>query len=198
MGMSWIALRRAALGPGTSVPSGVLTSRLTAGRSFLVVAAAAVTWAIVLPAATYAASQAARSWLTAGAAIIYTIGSVICHQLPERSFYFWATAMPVCARCAGIYTGGALVAVAMVVRVRAGRPDRADRAPGAGPGFSRTIMGLAALPALASLLYEWTTGQTPSNTVRAVTGLVLGGGAALVILSAIRAEHRPSRTDAVN
>lgn len=35
----------------------------------------------------------------------YFAGSVVCHQLPERSFVTAGVQWPVCARCAGIYLG---------------------------------------------------------------------------------------------
>ena len=147
------------------------------------------------PAAAYVAGRADGGGLMpAAAAAVYAIGSVICHQQPERSFHLWAVALPVCARCIGIYAGGALVSLYI--------------ASGLGlTGFSRTSFStttarrallLALIPAVASLLYEWTTGHTPSNTVRAATGIVLGGGVASVVLLAIVAEARSPRTDAVN
>jgi len=37
--------------------------------------------------------------------ILYQVGSAICHQLPERSFFVYETQMPLCARCSGIYLG---------------------------------------------------------------------------------------------
>ena len=41
------------------------------------------------------------------ATLLYAIGSVICHQRPERSFHLDAVQLPVCARCLGIYVGAA-------------------------------------------------------------------------------------------
>ncbi|MDP2319137.1 MAG: DUF2085 domain-containing protein [Acidobacteriota bacterium] len=38
-------------------------------------------------------------------ALAYLAGSVVCHQLPERSFVTAGLQWPVCARCAGIYLG---------------------------------------------------------------------------------------------
>ena len=38
-------------------------------------------------------------------ALAYLAGSVVCHQLPERSFVTAGVQWPVCARCAGIYLG---------------------------------------------------------------------------------------------
>ena len=78
-------------------------------------------WAVLIVAATWLAGRAhsgpAASVLILG---VYGIGSVICHQLPERSFHLWAAQMPVCARCTGIYFGavvGAMAALALRARV---------------------------------------------------------------------------------
>ena len=38
-------------------------------------------------------------------AVVYGVGSFICHQLPERSFHLAGFQLPVCARCLGIYIG---------------------------------------------------------------------------------------------
>lgn len=37
---------------------------------------------------------------------LYAVGAVVCHQLPERSFFLDGTQLPVCARCTGLYVGG--------------------------------------------------------------------------------------------
>lgn len=39
------------------------------------------------------------------AAFVYFAGSVVCHQIPERSFLTAGRQWPVCARCAGLYLG---------------------------------------------------------------------------------------------
>jgi hypothetical protein len=38
------------------------------------------------------------------------------------------------------------------------------------------------VPALVSLIFEWTTGLTPSNELRALTGLVLGAAVAWLLI----------------
>ena len=43
----------------------------------------------------------------------------------------------------------------------------------------------AALPTVATLVYEWSTGTMPSNTIRAFAGFPLGAAVALVILAAV-------------
>src|SRR5688500_4076216 len=40
-------------------------------------------------------------------AFVYAAGSVVCHQLPERSFLLDGRQLPVCARCTGLYLSGA-------------------------------------------------------------------------------------------
>ena len=38
-------------------------------------------------------------------ALIYAVFSPVCHQLPERSFFFRGFPLAVCGRCLGIYLG---------------------------------------------------------------------------------------------
>ena len=42
------------------------------------------------------------------AALLYAGASLICHQLPERSFHLDGAQLPVCGRCFGLYAGGTL------------------------------------------------------------------------------------------
>jgi len=95
---------------------------------------------------------------------IYGVGSIVCHQLPERSFHLWSAQLPVCARCTGLYLGAALAAV---------RSAKASRLPSGLQG-ARTIVIVALIPSLATLVYEWTTGEVPSNWIRFAAGLPLG------------------------
>ena len=135
---------------------------------------------MALPLATLAASRpAASSAVSLLTLAVYAIGSVICHQRPERSFVLWSHQMPVCARCTGIYIGAALAAIVFAFR-RGGPacPPRADTR--VGP-YARMVLALAAQPAIATLVYEWTTGVTPSNWIRAASGLCLGAAVAALI-----------------
>ena len=63
--------------------------------------AASILWAALILAAP---------WLMAeghflASAVIYKGFSAVCHQAPERSFYFHGGQMGVCSRCASIYAG---------------------------------------------------------------------------------------------
>jgi uncharacterized membrane protein len=119
------------------------------------------------------------AYLAAGA--VYLSGSLLCHQRPERSFYLWGVQFPVCARCAGIYTGAALGVIAALVRTNALvrlKPHPADVTT------ARLTLFIAAAPTALTLVYEWTTGVTPSNGIRALSGLILGAAAAIVVMRA--------------
>ena len=74
--------------------------------------AASVAWLALLVAAPFVASRSHASALgTLLVASVYGVGSMICHQLAERSYRLWDMQMPVCARCAGIYVGAAVAAI---------------------------------------------------------------------------------------
>jgi uncharacterized membrane protein len=87
--------------------------------------------------------------------------------------------MPVCARCAGIYIGGALAAIAFTPRAAMSMLARARPV-----SARRAVLVLAVLPTAATLLYEWTTGAAPSNAVRFAAGVPIGVAAAWLIVSA--------------
>ena len=137
-------------------------------RAFM---AAAVAWAVTLLAAPYAAGFLTTAPGRVVAALPYAVGSVICHQRPERSFALWGQPLPVCARCTGLYAGACLAVAAALARRLV-----VDRA--------RMVLGLAAIPTLLTFAYEWSTGDAPSNIVRAVAALPLGAAIASVILTA--------------
>ena len=113
---------------------------------------------------------------------MYVVGSFLCHQLPERSFHLWGVQLPVCARCLGIYVGGATSAVVAVV---AAARDRWRTEPGRD---ARVALAAAALPTIATLAYEWISGDTPANGIRAMAGVPLG---AIVAWLVVRQAHGP-------
>ena len=138
-------------------------------------------WAAALPAAAFAAARpdhAARLFALA----VYGFGGAICHQRAERSFHLFATPLPVCARCTGLYAGAAIAAIAFVW---ASRRAGAARRSIPQPSTARLLLAAAAVPVAVSLAYEWTTGDMPSNVLRAATGLMLGGAVAHLILAAV-------------
>jgi uncharacterized membrane protein len=146
--------------------------RLMAARAL---AATAILWSATIFAAAYAGGRMHGVVPSSLAAVVYGIGSVLCHQRPERSFHLWSVQLPVCARCTGIYAGAAGAALA-------GLADFASRR--VFPPL--VVLILAASPALATLVYEWTTGAMPSNGIRAASGVVLGAAVMVVLLGEVR------------
>ena len=144
--------------------------------------AGSIVWAAVIPLAAFAASRTDEAALGYGFALgAYAIGHWICHQLPARSFHLWDAALPVCARCTGIYVGAAAASLAAVVR-----PTRTNATNATGGIMDTTMQArrllLAALmPTAITLVYEWTTGTMPANWIRALAGLPLGASVAWLI-----------------
>ena len=112
------------------------------------------------------------------AAAVYTVGSLICHQMPDRSFHWHGAQLAVCARCTGIYLGACASAFLAPL------PPSIYARWGA-PGRIAWVLGTAAVPMALTLAAEWTGVWAPSSIVRAATGVVLGAAAALVILAAV-------------
>ena len=137
-------------------------------------------WAGALPAATLAVTE--RSGAAHPLAlVVYGVGAMVCHQRPERSFHLASTQFPVCARCLGIYLGAAVTVV--------GVARRHPRLPTARR--VRAWVVAAALPAGGTLLYEWIVGSTPSNMVRAASGVPLGVVVTWVMLAATNHDGAP-------
>ena len=148
----------------------------------------AFVWAAVIPLAAYAATRPGGVPAVYGFALAaYSIGRVICHQLPVRSFHLWGVALPVCARCTGIYAGAAAVALAVLVARVTPFQARVSGAMPSATAARRLLIG-ALLPTVVTLVFEWTTGTMPANWVRALAGFPIGAAAAWLIA---RANHEP-------
>jgi uncharacterized membrane protein len=120
------------------------------------------------------------------ATLIYAVGSVICHQIPERSFHLAGVQVPVCARCLGIYAGAAAAAVIHVLGAFTGGSARWRIL---SPQTARLVFVLSALPTLETVRLEWTGVWHGTNFVRAIAGVVVGAGGALVVMSAVATLH---------
>ena len=155
-------------------------------------ATASAVWAAAMPMAAVAAAQQAPGALGyLFAVFVYATGSIVCHQLPARSFHLWTRQLPVCARCTGIYAGaaiGAVVALAALAGPTA--PTRGISARG-----ERAIAVAACVPTAATLLFEWTTGVMPSNAIRAIAGAALGAPIAWLVARFL-ASAGPHKADA--
>ena len=161
------------------------------------IALSAIAWLGLL------ASAPALSVPVAG--VLYAIGALICHQIPERSFYLHGFQLPVCARCLGLYAGAAMgcLAAAIAGQAVSSRPasrtvlSRLWRAaarqhPNFGTGGKRALYvatGIAALPTIATLVIERGAGWPVSNVGRAAAGLPLGFAIAFMVLRAVATLH---------
>ena len=168
----------------------------------------AVGWLALLPIAPLLIRRpewASSSFGHAVAYLVYRVGSLVCHQRPERSFQLLGVALPVCARCTGIYLGAALASIGVsyrdAVRRRSegarpsARSGRKALAPTPPPDAARTVLLWAMLPTAATLVFEWSTGRMPAHWIRAVSGAPLGAAVAWIV-SATRALGR--RTDVIH
>jgi hypothetical protein len=170
-------------------------------------------WVIGMIAGPWLVSQpAGSSWHPVGMTV-YGIGQWICHQRPERSFHMGTVPLPVCARCAGIYAGAAILALGSwcgaSLRWPGGARLEARLAPlGIWPGLSRRalskgtatrpegptiargILLAGALPTAVSVASEWWLGWAASNVLRGATGVVFGVAAGYVLLVTCEDERR--------
>lgn len=142
-------------------------------------AAAAGAWVALLVVAPYA-----PAWL---GAVLYGAGSLMCHQMPDRSFHLAGYQLPVCARCLGLYAGGAVGAVAAAWT--AGRGGSFQRLPRDRRRI-RVVLAAAALPTALTWLAESVGLWHPSNLARALAGVPLGAAVGLVVSAALAPARR--------
>ena len=119
------------------------------------------------------------------AGVAYLAGSLVCHQLPERSFHLGASQLPVCARCLGIYGGLGVIMVFWVLGSRVpGSAVQGSTVPG-----SRAVLIAGAIPTAATLAFEWLGMWEPSNVARVLAGVPLGAVVAFVVVGAVAKLH---------
>ena len=142
----------------------------------VLVAAAAAAWFAGLVAAPLIAAGGGAGPTAWASAIAYRAGSVICHQQDARSLHLAGVRMPVCARCAGLYAGGALGALAAFVWIAG------------APGFRRVPLGRARAAAVACgapTLLAWAAehagGLGVPGGVRAALAAPLGAAIAAIL-----------------
>ena len=151
----------------------------TAIRPILI--AAPILWiAAVFGAVAIASRTSVGAALYALSAVVYEAGSLVCHQLSNRSFHAWGAQMPVCARCTGLYVGAAAAALTATRMDRAAQHQVWDRA--------RELLLIGATPTALTLAYEWLSGVTPGNWIRAAAGFPLGAIVMLIVTAATASE----------
>ena len=111
------------------------------------------------------------------AAFIFGIGSVICHQLPDRSFVIDGQQLPVCARCTGLYLAAAAgFAAWWTVSLARGRRPMAI-----APRRALAAVAVAGLPTALSFTSGVAGVWDGSNVTRAVLAVPLGLAAGAVV-----------------
>ncbi len=119
------------------------------------------------------------------ATLVYAAGSLICHQLSERSFHVQGSQLPVCARCFGLYGGSALGSLAGIAVF-----SSALRRWRVLPAHLNWIgTAVAAIPTVTTFVLEWGFGWHISNTVRALAAVPLGVAVAFVVVNALATLH---------
>ncbi|MBO0860538.1 MAG: DUF2085 domain-containing protein [Chloracidobacterium sp.] len=106
---------------------------------------------------------------------IYRAFSAVCHQMPERSFYFYGYPMGVCSRCASIYAG---FIIGLSIYPFA-RDLREDRFP------PRWILIGATVPTVIDFTAGISGLFANSFLSRALTGILFGAVAAFYITPAL-------------
>ena len=119
---------------------------------------------------------AAPGWL-------FPLGSFICHQRPERSFFSNGQQLAVCARCIGLYAGSALAAPLALIAASSVAGARARR-----------IAIAAAAPTAMTWGLEFAGVAAVSNLARFIAALPLGFAASWLVLGSVRGVIR-SRAD---
>ena len=139
------------------------------------IALVASLWVMALVAAPgwadEGSSSSGRTRLQLAAAAVYAAGALVCHQRPERSFHIDGTKLPVCARCFGLYAGGA-IGVLLWAGLAARR--RSSRGGWVSSARVRRWLAIAAAPTIATVVTAWLGWWDPPNLLRAVLAVPLG------------------------
>ncbi len=154
---------------------------------FWAVSATVVTLLVMLIVVAPLAAASGYHELARG---IYGAFRVLCHQLPERSYFIDGHKLAVCSRCTGIYAGFVLVLLLYPLI----RSLRTTAVP------ARKWLVLATIPTLIDFSLTFFGIWENTHTSRLLTGLLLGGVAVFYVMPGIidlslRAlRTRPTRT----
>jgi uncharacterized membrane protein len=106
------------------------------------------------------------------AATLYKAFSLVCHQIPERSFHLAGHQFGVCSRCTGLYAGFAVAAVAYPLI----RSLKTTQTP------PRLWLILAAVPLLIDFALGYFSIWPNNHLSRFSTGALLGAVAVFYIM----------------
>jgi uncharacterized membrane protein len=115
--------------------------------------------------------------MTLVVAFIFAVGSVICHQRPERSFFLDGHQFPVCARCTGLYLSAAAGLMAWAIVKIASRWRRRSF----DPRLAVRVIAIAAIPTAVSAATAIAGVWDGSNVTRALLAMPLGASAGAIV-----------------
>lgn len=116
----------------------------------------------------------ARAWLPLGEVGVMLDAAFvpICHRIPERTLVLAGVAMPICSRCAGIFAG-------IVVGALAARPALSPRT-------WRLAIGAAGLGMLVDVVMQSTMFDSVYHPSRLATGFLFGYALAAACVDTLR------------
>ena len=142
---------------------------------------AAAGWLALLAGAPLLVAAPSTDAAAVTAVWVYRAGSVLCHQQAGRSFEYHGAQLAVCARCTGLYAGGAAGAlVGWLVLVSARGRGRALCLP---LSRWRDLAAASALPMLAAWAIEHGLGAGVTSLTRFVTALPLAACVAVIVVA---------------
>jgi uncharacterized membrane protein len=164
----------------------VAVLRVTLG----VMTVAGVLWAAAIAAvpAVVASQRDGGAWRVS--ALVYAAGAAVCHQRPERSFHLAGVQGPVCARCTGLYVGGALALLLWPVARRVPLGSRRGSDLPQDPRAVRAVVLIVAAPTLATVVSAALGVYDPSNAWRAALALPLGSLAGIAVSAVLLEDLR--------
>ena len=111
----------------------------------------------------------------------HLVGYGICHQIPERTFFFNGKPLPLCARCSGTYLGALLGFAGLLIlgRRRVGELPP-TRVVFVLAGFI-VLMGIDGLNSYLSFFPNTPQLYEPRNLFRLTTGLLNGLALSLIV-----------------
>ena len=145
--------------------------RSHAKKAWMLGFALVITWALLIILAPAADAFGIKS--VSGP--IYSFFSVLCHQIPDRSFHFFHHPFAVCSRCFGVYFGLVLgfIIYPFIKRIEETEP------------FPRIWLFLSLVP----IGTDWSLGifgiWENTHFTRFTTGTILGIACAVFIIPAI-------------
>lgn len=154
---------------------------MTTGRRLAWLGVTAAAWGWLVAVAVAPALRHGNGTARLLAALTDMVGSVVCHQQSGRSFAPDGEPLPVCARCTGLYAGGAVGLLLWGARRRAATPARTR-------AWLVRGLAVAALPTAASVVLAWSVGVDTPNLPRALLAAPLGAMTGAAVAAAARGE----------